>query len=142
MSRSATDHNYHHQRNQGDTLTQIIHDKPEQLEQINAGLLQGETVYAVYDCIGIGTGFVGITNMRVILQDKSFVGNKLAIVSVPYKNIRSVSMLSNKSMMGRFASTSSIGIDTGGSIKEADFRGDDKARHAHDLILWNMLNTK
>ena len=108
-------------------MTQIIHDRPEQLEQINAGLLQGETVYAVYDCIGVGTGFVG---------------NKLAIVSVPYKNIRSVSMLSNKSMMGRFASTSSIGIDTGGSIKEADFRGDDKARHAHDLILWNVLNTK
>ena len=123
-------------------MTQIIHDRAEQLEQINAGLLQGETVYAVYDCIGVGTGFVGITNMRVILQDKSFVGNKLAIVSVPYKNIRSVSMLSNKSMMGRFASTSTIGIDTGGGIKEADFRGDDKARHAHDLILWNVLNTK
>lgn len=123
-------------------MSQVIHDKPDQLEQIVAGLLQGETVYAVYDCIGVGTGFVGITNMRVILQDKSFVGNRLAIVSVPYKNIRSVSMLSNKSMMGRFASTSSIGIDTGGSIKEADFRGDDKAKHAHDLILWYMLNTK
>ena len=123
-------------------MTQVIHDRPEQLAQINDGLLAGETVYAVYDCIGIGTGFVGITNMRVILQDKSFVGNKLAVVSVPYRNIRSVSMLSNKSMMGRFASTSSIGIDTGSSIKEADFRGDDKARHAHDLILWNVLNTK
>jgi hypothetical protein len=123
-------------------LTEVIHDKWEQLEQIRAGLLQGEIVYAVYDCIGVGTGFVGITNMRVILQDKSFVGNKLAVVSVPYKNIRSVSMLSNKSMMGRFASTSSIGIDTGGSIKEADFRGDDKAKHAHDLILWNMLTNK
>lgn len=123
-------------------MTEIVHDKPEHLEQIKAGLLQGETVYAVYDCIGVGTGFIGITNMRVILQDKSFVGNKVAIVSVPYKNIRSVSMLSNKSMMGRFASTSSIGIDTGGSVKEADFRGDDKARHAHDLILWNVLNTK
>jgi hypothetical protein len=123
-------------------LTQVIHDRAEQLDQINAGLLQGEIVFAVYDCIGVGTGFVGITNMRVILQDKSFVGNKLAIVSVPYKNIRSVSMLSNKSMLGRYASTSSIGIDTGGNIKEADFRGDDKARHAHDLILWNVLQTK
>jgi hypothetical protein len=123
-------------------LTQVIHDRYEQLEQINAGLLQGETVYAVYDCIGVGTGFVGITNMRVILQDKSFVGNKLAVVSIPYRNIRSVSMLSNKSVMGRFASTSSIGIDTGGGVKEADFRGDDKARHTHDLILWNVLNTK
>jgi hypothetical protein len=123
-------------------LSQIVHDRPEQLEQIRAGLLQGETVYAVYDCIGVGTGFVGITNMRIILQDKSFVGNKLAIVSVPYKNIRSVSMLSNKSMLGRFASSSSIGIDTGGSIREADFRGDDKAKHAHDLILWNMLQSR
>jgi hypothetical protein len=27
------------------------------------------------------------------------------------------------------------------SIKEADFRGDDKAKHAHDLILWNMLRS-
>ncbi|WP_461162914.1 PH domain-containing protein [Arthrobacter sp. R4-81] len=123
-------------------MTQIIYDRKEQLEQINAGLLQGETVYAVYDCIGVGTGFVGITNMRIILQDKSFVGNKVAVVSVPYKNIRSVSMLSNKSMLGRFASSSSIGIDTGGSIKEADFRGDDKAKHAHDLILWNVLQTR
>lgn len=123
-------------------MPQIIHDKPEQLEQIQAGLLQGEEVYAVYDCIGVGTGFVGITNMRVVLQDKSFVGNKLAIVSIPYKNIRSVSMLSNKSMLGRFASSSSIGIDTGGTIKEADFRGDDKAHHAHNLILWNMLQTR
>jgi TM2 domain-containing membrane protein YozV len=126
----------------GNTLTQVIHDRPDQLDQINAGLLQGEIVYAVYDCIGVGTGFVGITNMRVIIQDKSFVGNKLAIVSVPYKNIRSVAMYSNKSMMGRFASTSTIGIDTGSTVKEADFRGDDKARHAHDLILWNVLNTK
>jgi hypothetical protein len=80
--------------------------------------------------------------MRVILQDKSFVGNKLAVVSIPYKNIRSVSMLSNKSMLGRFASSSSIGIDTGGTIKEADFRGDDKAHHAHNLILWNILQSR
>jgi hypothetical protein len=44
-------------------------------------------------------------------------------------------------VLGRFASSSSIGIDTGGSIKEADFRGDDKAKHAHDLILWNVLQS-
>jgi hypothetical protein len=89
-------------------MNHIIHDRPDQLEQINAGLLQGENVFAVYDCIGVGTGFVGITNLRVILQDKSFVGNKVAILSIPYKNIRSVAMYSNKSMLGKFASSSSI----------------------------------
>lgn len=120
-------------------MSQIVHDRPEQLALIQTGLLQGETVYAVYDCIGVGTGFVGITDKRVIIQDKSFVGGKMAITSVPYKNIRSVSMVSNKSMLGKFASTSSIAINTGGGVQQADFRGDEKAKHAHDLILWNML---
>ncbi|MEV7646891.1 PH domain-containing protein [Arthrobacter sp. NPDC089319] len=120
-------------------MNQIVHDRPEQLALIQAGLLQGEIVYAVYDCIGVGTGFVGITDKRVVIQDKSFVGGKMAITSVPYKNIRSVSMVSNKSMLGKFASTSSIAINTGGGVQQADFRGDEKARHAHDLILWNML---
>lgn len=52
----------------------VPHDKSEQLEKVQAGLIQGEQVYAVYDCTGSGTGFVGVTSMRVILQDKSFVG--------------------------------------------------------------------
>lgn len=123
-------------------MSTIIHDYPDQLEQINQSLLQGEKVFAVYDCKGVGTGFVGITNMRVIMRDRSFVGNKVSVVSIPYKNIRSVAMLSNRSRFGKFVSSSSIGIDLGGTTKVADFRGDDKARKAHDIILWHVLNTK
>lgn len=118
---------------------QVPHDRPEQLQQIQQSLIQGEEIYAVYDCIGVGTGFVGVTNLRVILQDKSFVGGKTAVTSIPFKSIRSVSMLANKSMLGKFAATSSIAIETGGTPKEADFRGDDKARHIHDLILWKTI---
>ena len=55
-------------------MTTIAHDKPEQLKQIQEGLLDGEQVQAVYDCTGAGTGFVGVTDRRVILQDKSFYG--------------------------------------------------------------------
>ncbi|MGW6174110.1 PH domain-containing protein [Arthrobacter sp. NPDC055138] len=80
----------------------------------------------------MGTGFVGITDKRVVIQDKSFVGGKMAITSVPYKNIRSVSMVSNKSMLGKFASTSSIAINTGGGVQQADFRGDEKAALVSD----------
>jgi hypothetical protein len=35
-------------------------------------------------------------------------------------------VLSNELTIGRFTSTSSIGIDTGRSIREANFRGDNK----------------
>jgi hypothetical protein len=55
---------------------QPVFDKEDQLNKITANLLQGEVVIAVYDCIGGGTGFVGITDRRVIIQDNSFVGKK------------------------------------------------------------------
>jgi hypothetical protein len=68
-------------------------------------------VHAVYDCIGVGTRFVATSPPS---------GPRIT------GNIRAVSVLSNESIIGRFTSTSSIGIDTGGSIREANFRGDNK----------------
>jgi hypothetical protein len=111
-------------------------DKAEQLELVSRGLLQGEEVLAVYDCIGTGTGFVGLTTLRVVMQDKSFVGKRVAITSIPYRHVRSVSVVSNTSFAGKFTSSSSIAIDVGGAVHEADFRGVEKAHKAHDLILW------
>ena len=116
----------------------IAYDKDDQLEKIQAGLLQGETLFAVYDGIGVGTGFIGLTDRRIILQDNSFMGKKIAMTSLPYSRVNAVSMVSDKSMFGKFASTSSISVSAGGREYEIQFRGDDKAKHAHDLILWNI----
>jgi hypothetical protein len=115
-----------------------VFDRPEQLAQVMSGLMRGEEVSAVFDCIGVGTGFLALTNLRVILQDKSFVGNKTAITSIPYKQIRSVSVVSNKSWAGSFFSGGSIAIETSGKLHEAEFRGAEKSRHVHDVILWHI----
>lgn len=123
-------------------MTTPAFDRQEQLDKIVAGLLSGEHIIAVYDAIGVGTGFIGITNLRIVLQDNSFVGKKVALTSVPYNRINAVSFVSNKSFLGRFASTGSIAVSAGHQNYEVDFRGDDKARHAHDTILWHMLNAK
>ena len=117
-------------------MTEPDVDKAEQLELVSRGLLEGEEVLAVYDCIGTGTGFVGLTTLRVVMQDKSFVGKRVAITSIPYRHVRSVSVVSNTSFAGKFTSSSSIAIDVGGTVHEADFRGVEKAHRAHDLILW------
>ena len=119
-----------------------VFDKQDQLDKIAAGLLQGEQIIAVYDAIGAGTGFIGITNLRVVLQDNSFVGKKVALTSIPYNRVNAVSFVSNKSMLGKFASTGSIAVSAGGQTYEVDFRGDEKARHAHDAILWHMINSR
>jgi hypothetical protein len=123
-------------------MTTPVFDKQEQFDKIAAGLLHGEQIIAVYDAIGAGTGFIGITNLRVVLQDNSFVGKKVALTSVPYNRVNAVSFVSNKSMLGKFASTGSIAVSAGGQSYEVEFRGDEKAKHAHDAILWHMVNAK
>src|SRR5215207_2374612 len=117
---------------------QPIFDKQDQLSKITANLLQGEFVIAVYDCIGAGTGFVGITDRRVIIQDNSFVGKKTALTSIPYSKVNAVSFVSDKSIWG-FASTSSISINAGGRDYLVDFRGEGKAAHVHNVVLWHMM---
>ncbi|MGW0431692.1 PH domain-containing protein [Micromonospora sp. NPDC003197] len=116
-------------------MANVTYDRREQLQQIQSGLLEGEEVIAVYDAIGAGTGFIGLTSRRVIIQDKSFVGKKFAITSIPYGKITSVSVVSNKSWGGQFFSTGAIAIHVGTHTYEVEFRGSDKAHHVHNVIL-------
>ena len=115
--------------------TNVAYDKRDQLEKVQASLLEGEQLLAVYDCTGAGTGFVGVTDRRVVLQDNSFVGKQQAVTSIPYRQVQAVSFVSDKSMFGKFASSSTIAITSGGVVREATFRGDEKARYVHDTVL-------
>jgi hypothetical protein len=116
-------------------MANVAYDRREQLKQIESGLLDGEQVIAVYDATGAGTGFIGLTNRRVIIQDKSFVGKRIALTSIPYAKITSVSVVSNKSWGGSFFSTGAIAINVGTHTYEVEFRGHDKAHHVHNVIL-------
>jgi Bacterial PH domain len=116
-------------------MSEVIYDNKGQLQQIQSGLLDGETIIAVYDAIGAGTGFIGLTNRRIIIQDKSFVGKRVAITSIPYAKVSSVSVVSNKSWAGQFFSSGTIAITVGAHAYEVEFRGSDKAQHVHNVIL-------
>ncbi len=116
-------------------MANIPVDRRDQYQQIQSGLLDGEQVIAVYDAVGVGTGFIGLTNRRVIVQDKSFVGKKVAITSIPYSKITSISVVSNKSWAGSFFSTGAIAIHVGSQTYEVEFRGEQKAHHVHNVVL-------
>ena len=116
-------------------MSDVIYDNKGQLQQIQSGLLEGEQIIAVYDAVGAGTGFLGLTNRRVIIQDKSFVGKRVAITSIPYARVSSVSVVSNKSWAGQFFSTGIIAITVGQHIYEVEFRGSEKTHHVHNVIL-------
>ncbi|SNS33354.1 PH domain-containing protein [Streptosporangium subroseum] len=116
-------------------MAQVVYDRKEQFQQIESGLMPGEQIIAVYDAIGTGTGFLGLTDKRVIVQDKSFVGKRVAITSIPYGKVSAVSVVSNKSLAGAFFSSGAIAIHVGTHTYEVEFRGGDKAHHVHNVIL-------
>ena len=68
------------------------------------------------------------------------MGKKVALTSVPYSKINSVAFVSDQSMMGKFFSGSSISVSSGAKDYIVDLRGHEKAKHAHDVILWHLMS--
>ncbi len=117
------------------------YDRKEQLSRVTDMLLPGEQVLAVFDMKGGGTGFVGVTTKRLIIYDKAFLRKMKATVSVPFSRIQSVAAEDESGLFtGRgFWGSSKLVVSTSRQDYEFEFRGSDKAHHAHNLILWHMV---
>ena len=122
-------------------MAEVIFDKQDQLQKIEAGLLPDETIEAVFDMKGGGTGFIGITSKRVIVYDKAFLRKMKAVVSIPYSRITSIAAEDESGLFsGRgFFASSKVVLTTSHGDFEFEFRGADKAHLAHNLILSHML---
>jgi hypothetical protein len=116
-------------------------DKKEQFDKIRAGLLAGERIDGVFDMKGGGTGFIGITSMRVIVYDKAFARKMKALVSIPYSRIQSVAAEDDSGLLtGRgFFVSSKVVMTTSHGELEFEFRGAEKAHYAYNLILHHMM---
>lgn len=120
----------------------IIVDKKDQLEKIEGVCLPNEIIRAVFDLKGAGTGFLGLTDKRMIFYDKAFMKKKKAIVSIPYSRIASVASEDNKGFIIRsgFLVSDTLTIDPIGlEPRTFEFRGGDKAHAAHDIIMQYLL---
>ena len=89
-----------HLRERGRMEQEIAFDSQDQLNKIQEGLLPEETVYAVFDLKGSGTGFIGITDKRVMIQDSAFIKKESAIVSIPYDRIHALATSEEAGMLG------------------------------------------
>ena len=121
----------------------IIVDKKEQLEKIEDYCLPHETILAVFDLKGAGTGFIGILDKRIIFYDKAFTHKKKAMVTLPYNRIHAVSSADDSGLLikrGFFAS-SKLTLHAGDDSFEFEFRGGDKAHTAYTLIIKHLLQS-
>ena len=119
-----------------------VYDRQDQFQKIESALLDDEQIFAVYDLKGGGTGFIGITSKRLIVYDTAFLRTRKALVSVPYNRIATVAAEDDRGVLagrGYFSSSTLTLLVTGGTNYTFEFRGADKATHAHNLILWHMF---
>jgi hypothetical protein len=120
----------------------IFVDKKDQLEKIEETCLAEELIHAVFDLKGRGTGFLGLTNKRIIYYDKEFIRGKKAVVSIPHSRIVSVASEDSKGIFvkkGFFTSDILTIQAMGADPKEFEFRGSEKAHLAHDILMQYML---
>ena len=94
-------------------------------------LLAGEQVYGVLDCKGGGTGFVVLTDRRLMFYDKVFLRNRKALTTVPYSMVTSVSAIDEG---GLLRSSSTLVVKTGSDAFEFEFHGGEKAQWAYQAI--------
>lgn len=121
-------------------MTETVYDKKDQYEQILPWLIDGERLYAVFDCKGGGTGFVAVTDRRLMFYDKAFMRKRKALTSIPFNKVSSVSTIDQG--RGLFGATSELVIKTGSEEFEFEFRGGEKAQEAYKLIMREVLQNE
>ena len=114
---------------------EVIYDKREQLQQIKDYLLPGEQLYAVFDLKGAGTGYLGITDRRIVFMDRSFIRKRKSIVTIPYNRITALGCGDEEGVVFK---SSELTIIAASHEFEYEFRGIDKARKAYELIASNI----
>jgi hypothetical protein len=114
----------------------ILFDRQDQLQRIQAYVIPGETLIAVFDCKGSGTGFVGFTDQRLIFYDQAFLTKKKSMVSIPYNNIVGVASTDE----GMIFTTSEITLLTAAGNYTFQFRGSDKAHMAYRYVMKQILS--
>jgi len=118
-------------------IVEVQFDKRNQLQKIEAYLVAGERLFAVFDLKGSGTGLVGVTDKRLIVFDKAFLRKKKAMVSVPYSHLTSIA---SEDSGGVVFKTSTLHVTTSASQTYAlEFASTDKAHQAYRWITEQIL---
>ena len=115
---------------------QPIFDNQGQFDRIAAYCIPDEKIYAVFDCKGGGTGFVGITDQRVIFYDQGTFSKKKSMISIPYHQVIGIASAD----AGFVFQTSEITLITAAGKFEFEFRGSDKAHKAYVYIMGQIMS--
>ncbi len=114
-------------------------DNKHQMERIRAACLPDEVLLAVFDEKGRGTGFVGITDRRLIFMDvdRSGIRKHRLMLSLPYTQITALGSEDTGGMA--FSGSSQLTVMAGAREWDFEFHSNAKAHRAYQLIMHHLL---
>lgn len=118
---------------------QVEFDDRNQFERIQTMVSPPEILYAVLDEKGRGSGFVGITDRRLIFMDQGMIRKNKTIVSLPFSKVTAVASEDNG---GIIFGNSKLIVVAGDRTWDFEFRTKEKAHRAYQLIMWNLLQNE
>lgn len=119
-------------------MSSLNYDVKNQYDRIVPLIFSEETLFAVYDCKGGGTGFVGITDQRIIFYDQGILTKKKAIVSIPYNQVVGVAFSDEGSIL--WGQASELTLITSAGKFTFEFKGTDRIQSAYKYIMGQLLS--
>ena len=118
-------------------LEECYFDRAEQHSKLATLLVPGETMWMVLDCKGSGTGFVGITDKRLLFQDSNWRKTRNVIVSVPLDRVHAVGISDSYSFLGKGSGI--LSLQAGDDDWTFEFKNAEKTRIAYLLLMSLVL---
>lgn len=119
-------------------MAEPFYDRKDQHDRIESALVPGETLWMTLDCKGSGTGFMAITDRRLVFQDQNWRKSRNVLVSVPLDRVHAVGISTNMNLIGR--TTGTISIQAGEDDWSFEFKNAEKTGLAYKLLMSFVLS--
>ncbi|GLZ46318.1 hypothetical protein Acsp06_25030 [Actinomycetospora sp. NBRC 106375] len=107
------------------------------VQAIRRDILEGEQIYGIFGDRRGPTILIGITNRRVLLVDAAYEDGRVALTSVPLRQIVSCSYIVAADRPVTEATV--VGIKVGRNMFEVSCTSPEEAQDVHGLIMWHLI---
>jgi hypothetical protein len=120
-----------------ETRVGFVHGSGPGIQAIRRDILEGEQIYGIFGDRRGDTALIGITNRRVLLMDTTYGDGRMALTSVPLRQIVSCSYIAPATEP--ISEATVVGIKVGRSMFEISCNSPEEAQDVHGLIMWHLI---
>lgn len=113
------------------------HGRGPGVRAMRRDILDGEQIYGIFGDRRGAISTIGITNRRVLLMDRTYGEGRVALTSVPLRQIVSCSYITSGAEPITEATV--VGIKVGRSTFEVSCTSPEEAQEVHGLIMWHLI---